>query len=261
MNNIIKKYAKLGEQHDVMDALILLTKAYISMCGISLGFRTVVYYAAESWLEKLAWMDQPLSEMARKKPLVCVMPYITSEYDPEYYDEYDITGMEDKELLSCCKQIIREKTFDETTNEVLCWGLLKATEEEKYLSLEIEATAPDGTLLKGILEKQERESTRITMISPYENLWISKYELVRDAKELLLAGYADYQRLHSMEDEIRALYPKYLEELKMRENESSWSKLCTFHNIYDPLIGETVLATPQKLLKEWFGLNIFNWNE
>jgi hypothetical protein len=46
---IIEKYAIRGEQCDVMKALTLLTKAYISLCGISLGGRTVVYCAAEIW--------------------------------------------------------------------------------------------------------------------------------------------------------------------------------------------------------------------
>jgi hypothetical protein len=35
----VEEYAKAGEHHDVMDALTLLTKAYISQCGISLGCR------------------------------------------------------------------------------------------------------------------------------------------------------------------------------------------------------------------------------
>ena len=39
---------------DVMEALTLLTKAYINMCGYSLGYRTVVYCAGEAWQERLA---------------------------------------------------------------------------------------------------------------------------------------------------------------------------------------------------------------
>jgi len=62
----IEILAKLGEKYDVMEALTLLTKAYIDMCGISLGCRTVVYCASEAWQERLAWLDLPLSEMARK---------------------------------------------------------------------------------------------------------------------------------------------------------------------------------------------------
>lgn len=121
----IEEYARQGEPHDVMDALKLLTQAYISQCGISLGNRTIVYNAAEAWQERLTRMNLPLSEMAQKKVLVEVMPYITSEYVPEEYDKYDISGMSQDELMEGCRQIIHENIFDEATIEVLCWGILK----------------------------------------------------------------------------------------------------------------------------------------
>ena len=254
----IEEFAKSGEHHDVMDALSLLTHAYISQCGISLGDRSVIYVAAERWLERLAWMDLPLSEMARKYPLVCIMPHITSEYDPELYDEYDICGMDKKELLSVCRQILMDELFDEATNEVLCWGIIKATEERKKHSQEIETTAHDGTCLKGILTDQQLGYTYLTMTSPFEGIHISKCELVRDAKELLITGYEDYQRLHNMEREIRALYPKYQEELKKCENKSLWKKFRIFDDVYNKLIGDTVLSFPGQLFNVWFGLEINN---
>ena len=39
-----EEYVKQGESHDVMDALILLTQAYISQCGISLGLNLLMLY-------------------------------------------------------------------------------------------------------------------------------------------------------------------------------------------------------------------------
>lgn len=173
---IIEEYAKRGEQCDVMKALTLLTQAYVSMCGISLGNRTVVYCAAEPWQEKLAWMDLPLSEMARKEPFVHLTPQISNEYVPEEFDDYDITAMEDDDLLKVCNQMIRNKEFDETTLEVICWGILKAVENEQWLSEEIEVIAPDGTMLKGILEKQDCSGTWMTMSFPYNDLSILKHE-------------------------------------------------------------------------------------
>ena len=79
MKKNIKEYAKQGEQCDIMKALALLTHAYISMCGIRLGCRTVIYCAAELWQERLAWLDLPLSEVARKEPFVHLMPHISKE--------------------------------------------------------------------------------------------------------------------------------------------------------------------------------------
>ena len=54
----IERYAKKGEQCDVMKALTSLTNAYISLCGISLGCRTVVYYAALN-SDYMPYMKEP----------------------------------------------------------------------------------------------------------------------------------------------------------------------------------------------------------
>lgn len=253
---LIESYAKRAENHDIMDALVLLTKAYIDQCGISLGCRTVIYCAAEAWQERLAWLDLPLSEMARKEPFVNLMPLITSEYDPEIYDKYDITGMSEEELLRACEMIVRDKEFDEVTNEVLCWGLLKAVEEERRLEVDIETVASDGTLLKGILTQQNIVDTSVTMVSPYDDIVLSKCELLRDAREMMSKGYDDYQRLRAMEAEVKALYPKYQEELANAE--SSWRKMTVFDKVYGELIGETAIIFPEKLFRKWFGLEFFD---
>jgi hypothetical protein len=225
------------------------------MCGISLGYRTVVYCAAEAWLERLAWQDLPLSEMARKEPLVELMPHITSDYVPELYDEYDITGMGNDELLRLCFFILRSEEFDEETLEVLCWGILKVTEVEKELSRNIEVTASDGTLLKGVLTGQKCCHTYVTMTSPF-NLHSAKFELVRDARELLLRAYDDYHRLQHMENEIRELYPKYREKLKDVGDASAYKKYLVYEDVYGELLDDILIFPKQELIKEWFGLDI-----
>ena len=91
----------------------------------------------------------------------------------------------------------------------MSWGILKSIEEEKFLSQEIEVKAPDGTMLQGILEEQNCSRTWVLMISPYNDIGVSKSELVRDPRELLIAGYNDYNRLLLLEDKIRTLYPQY----------------------------------------------------
>ena len=131
-------------------------------------------------------------------------------------------------------------------------GVLKAVEvlDKPFLLKEIEATASDGTHLKGVLMEQESRHTWVEITSPYENVSISKYELIRDARELLVAGYEDYLRLHNMESEIRALYPKYKRELQKHENDSAYKKDRIFDDIYNTLIGDTVLTFPEKLFYE-----------
>lgn len=259
MNNyeLIESYAKKAENHDIMSALTLLTKAYIDQCGVSLGYRTVIYCAAEQWLERLAWLDLPLSEMARKEALVTVMPYITSDYDPEKYDDYDIAGMSDDERIDACVEMIRSGEYDELTNELLCWGILKAVNEELIIHKEIETVAPDGTLLKGILMDQSRASTSIVMKYPYSDVHLCKLELIRDAEAFMIQGYEDCKRIKGLESEIRALYPKYQEKLHELENESSRKKYLAFDDVYDELIGDVAVFCLEKLFNKWFGLEFF----
>ena len=254
----IDEYAKRGEHHDVMDALLLLTRAYINMCGYSLGYRTIVYRAGEAWQERLAWQDLPLSEIAREEALVNLMPYITNEYDPEVYDEYDISGMNDNELLDGCEQAIIDKEFEDETLEVLCWGIMKATEKKKKLSLEIDADASDGTPLKGILTEQRCGCTSVTMISPYNNLIALSIELVRDARELLVKAYEECQGLRKQQEKVRALYPTYQDELRKCKNKSNWEKHRVFEEVYGQLLNDTVIVSPEKWFFEWFGLEFYD---
>ena len=163
--------------------------------------------------------------------------------------------MENDELLRVCHQMTKSKEFDETTLEVICWGILKATEDEQWLSEEIEAIAPDGTMLKGVLERQNCGGTWMTMSSPYNDLSILKHELVRNAQELLLAGYSDYHRLRQMEGEIRALYPLYLDGISKLEKDSAWGRHRVFKDVYGKLFDGMVLIV-ESLMKDWWGLVI-----
>ena len=116
--------------------------------------------------------------------------------------------------------------------------------------------ATDGTLLKGILREQEIGDTSVMMMSPYEDVYLVKRELCRDAKEILSQGYGDYQRLQTLEAEVRALYPKYLEELA--NEESKWKKKSVFSEVYKDLIGDTIIASPADLFRKWYGLKFFD---
>ena len=255
----IEQLAKRGEQHDIMDALRLLTVAYMDMCGISLGCRTVVFCAAEAWQERLAWLDLPLSELARKNGLTEFMPYITSDYDPEIYDRYDIVAMDNEELLNRCEQIVNEKEFDQATTEVLCWGLLKATEEKDEVSQEIQATTSDGTVIKSNHYSQSCGSTFVAITSPH-HFCVSKKELVRKLDELLIEAYNDYQRLHNMENDVRALYPRYKEELAKCKDTSEWQKRCAFRDVYSTIISKSIIvpSSMAKLFSKWWNLKIYN---
>lgn len=250
-------YVAAGAGHDVMKALELLTRAYVSQCGLSLGCRTVVYCAAESWQLKLAFLDLPLSEMARKKPLFLIMPHISECYDPEVHDEYDICGMNNDELMSSCHDILISGEFDEATNEVLCWGISEACRNERFIPRPISTVAEDGTLLSGILRNQSLGWTSVEMTAPYA-MHGHRHELVKDPERILETMYSERMKLQSMEKKIKSLYEDYRTRFLKIATEKETLKYSLFYDVYEPLIGDTSILSPQDLFYEWFGLEFYD---
>ena len=250
-------YVAAGAGHDVMKALELLTRAYVSQCGLSLGCRTVVYCAAESWQLKLAFLDLPLSEMARKEPLFLIMPHISECYDPEVHDEYDICGMNNDELMSSCHDILISGEFDEATNEVLCWGISEACRNERFIPRPISTVAEDGTLLSGILRNQSLDWTSVEMTMPFAMIGL-RHELVRNPECILEAMYSERMKLQSMGKEIKSLYEDYRTRFLKIAPEKKTLKYRLFYDVYEPLIGDTSILSPQDLFYEWFGLEFYD---
>ncbi len=133
---LFEKYAEEGEKMDALEALRLLTKAYIQECGNSIGMRTTVYTAAEQWLyHRLPEQsNNPLTEEQSEEPLVNLMPVFCEEYDPDYHDQWDICGglslaQEGENAGDAYKRIclvaIKEKRFDESSLRALSWGIKK----------------------------------------------------------------------------------------------------------------------------------------
>jgi len=252
-----EQYADAGAAHDVMDALILLVKAYISQCGASMGYRTVVYYAAERWQEKLAWLDLPLSDMARKESLVKLMPLITPDYIAEYYDEYDITGLSNEELKEYCNEIVQHHEFNEPTLEVLCWGINDyLASPDENLNIEIETVADDGTILKGTVLEQNCSETSIELNSCHD-LYASVPELVVDARELLLAAHNDYKRLIQSRELAEQLYEEYKIALCQSTETSCWELTKIFDSIFINLLPGSVIGL-KSALKDLFGMEFYN---
>ena len=192
-------------------------------------------------------MDSNIEELRNK--------YIKNP--PEGMTSKDISRMSDEELLATCEEMIQGSEFDEITNELLCWGVLKSVNEELVIHKEIEAIASDGTLLKGVLTDQSRAGTSIIMESPYGKVSFSKSELIRDAEAFMIQGYEDCKRLKGMGTEIRALYPQYQEELSKLEGANNWRKRRIFKMVYGELIGDIVICSPEKLFQRWFGLEFY----
>ena len=72
-------------------------------------------------------------------------------------------------------------------------------------------------------------------------------------------AYTDYQRLHNMENEVRALYPRYQAELAKCKDASEWEKRCAFRDVYSSIISTSiiVLSSMAELFNEWWGLEFY----
>ena len=131
---LFEKYAAEGETMDALEALRLLTKAYMQECGISIGMRTTVYTAAEQWLyHRLSKQsNNPFNKEQLEEPLVELMPLLCKEYDAECYGQWDICGglslAQDNETAEqaykrICLIAVEEKRYDDDTLRAFCWGI------------------------------------------------------------------------------------------------------------------------------------------
>lgn len=157
--------------------------------------------------------------------------------------------------------MIEEKAFDEQTLEVLCWGFLESL-TSKDMSQNLEATASDGTLLKGSLLTSVCGETYIEMTAPFKVcIYAIKHELIRNANELLIEVYNDCQKLHKMETEVRRLYLKYQAELEKVKNEKNYKKEAVFKKVYREIVSETIILSSsiENLFNEWWGLEFYKW--
>ena len=128
------KAAEKGAGMDIMRALFLLCDAYIDMCGVSLGSRTIYYIAGEGWLHKLADSDHELALDAKIEPLVYLFPHINKRYNPAKYDKYDIGPMDKEDCIEFAEDMVESGHESEELVQAVCAGLQFAyTHEDKEL--------------------------------------------------------------------------------------------------------------------------------
>ena len=265
----IRDYAKIGSLQDVREALVLLADAFVSQCSKDAALRTTILRAGESWIEKLAWLDEDtlLNEKARCGELY--LPRFSADYD-KFGSEEELFDMTHADLLDCCQRIIADNEFDELTKAVLCRGISEYLTPHAFIEKEVEAVAPDGTQLKGILKWQDVGSTSIILTSPYKDVDAICEYLVKDVRLFLVQTYNKYQKLLTLEKEIRALYPEYKAKLKAlikaKKHASRFEKARVFDDVFGPLFSDTSselnsdmeeLNLP-KVINEWLGLEFYD---
>lgn len=258
MKERFEQYAEQGKHFDAITALSLLTKAYISQCGISLTVRTVVYCAAEQWQELLAWEDSDLAVKARRLLLFQLMPLLTDEYDPDIYDEYDIDGLSVDEMYHYTLSIIADEEFDEETNKVLCRGIKILMEPEEFQPYNIEKTITDSLgntiVLFGIVKSQCVSNTSVEMLLPFQ---IDGFmgELIKDASVLLEVIYRQYLLILSKESEIRAAYSSCL-DLITSSSYNRHRRRRIVRQVFYSLFDEEIVVDIEEIVEREFGLKI-----
>lgn len=115
MGNTIKELAIASETMNPIHAMRLLTQLFVDNCGVSLGYRSVAYYAIWDWLLELTPAD--------------IMPLLCEECTNEVLADNDITHINEEDIINIVKEMI-DQGLDNDTAAALCRSL--KTYQEKY---------------------------------------------------------------------------------------------------------------------------------
>ena len=124
-----------GFKMDKMKVLQLLIQEYMNLCGVSLGYRTVVFRFAEEIFEqsKEKFPDH-IREQVKDEPFALVMYLLHADYTEEY-DKYDITHFEDTDFIIYAIRLL-EEGVDQESSAALCYGMYVFYEKwmKEYIS-------------------------------------------------------------------------------------------------------------------------------
>ena len=132
-SEVFLKVAELGAKMDTMYALNLLCDAYIDMCGVSAGSRTVYHRAGDGWKKKLGESKHELALDARNHSLTDLFSYINKRYIAEEYNEYDILPISEQQCVEIAEELLRENGDNEELAKALCAGIVFSNETEDVL--------------------------------------------------------------------------------------------------------------------------------
>ena len=132
-SEVFLKVAELGAKMDTMYALNLLCDAYIDMCGVSAGSRTVYHRAGDGWKKKLGESKHELALDARNHSLTDLFSHINKRYKPEDYNEYDILPISEQQCVEIAEELLIENSDNEELAKALCAGIVFSNETEALL--------------------------------------------------------------------------------------------------------------------------------
>ena len=108
MGNTMRELATASENMNPIHAMRLLTKLFVDNCGVSLGYRSVAYYAIWDWLLETTPAD--------------IMPLLCEDCTKELLADNDITYIDEEDIVNLTKEMI-EQGLDNDTAASLCRGI------------------------------------------------------------------------------------------------------------------------------------------
>lgn len=151
---ICDQYAARESELTPIEALTMLTEAYMEQCGISMTYRTLVEGASWYWQELLATTDHELAKIAKKKSFTGLMPYLSEEFNErkEHYWDYDICNLDSGDAVDAAKSFL-EDYEDGRFRIAFCRGIIYCIEQLKEYEVErdrILAENPHLTVFRGL---------------------------------------------------------------------------------------------------------------
>ncbi len=119
-------FADRADELDPRHALLILAQLYVENCGVSAGVRSVIYYAADYWMEKLNIRDT----------FNLLMPELSGEYKEyqEEYDRYDTIVLTCKKTRDIACKLLRDLDGDDA-KIALCAGVMHDLQNNSWPSV------------------------------------------------------------------------------------------------------------------------------
>ena len=121
-----KTYKERESERTPIEALTLLTDAYIAECGISMTYRTLVEGASWYWQKLLAESEHKLARFAKGHSFTHLMPYLSEEFNKrkEHYWEYDICDLDSDIAIDAAQCYMKDIEGDERLKAVFAIGIV-----------------------------------------------------------------------------------------------------------------------------------------
>ncbi|MFZ1424929.1 MAG: hypothetical protein WAS55_13995 [Saprospiraceae bacterium] len=135
IQNSFLQHINEGSKIPPKQLLISLLQKYIEFCGISLGYRTIVYDFAWSILEEHPelWYEQ------EKQDDFCVLANHFKEYIPGYndsFDKFDVTVLNEGDYLVRGFNILREDIIEPDLKSAYSYAMFTFFKNGDFIEIE-----------------------------------------------------------------------------------------------------------------------------